>query len=106
MRLGTGKRVLALALLGSAAAVAPVAAATQPGVTSAVRTIHGAEASASVPVNVLTINDSRGIDNRITAYTSPAGRLVLTAPEGLGDPDGSGSYCTLDNAKPGESSAT
>jgi Ca2+-binding RTX toxin-like protein len=30
---------------------------------------------------------------------------VLTAPEGLGDPDGSGSACDLDNAKPGESTA-
>jgi hypothetical protein len=47
----------------------------------------------------------RRIDNRISAFTDPTGRLVLSAPEGLGDPDGSGANCQLDNAKPGESSA-
>ena len=56
-------------------------------------------------MNVLTVNDYRGIDNRISVFTGPTGRLVLTAPEGLGDPDGSGSACALDNAKPGESTA-
>jgi Ca2+-binding RTX toxin-like protein len=56
-------------------------------------------------MNVLTVNDFRGIDNRISVFTGPTGRLVLTAPEGLGDPDGSGSACALDNAKPGESTA-
>jgi len=65
---------------------------------------HGAGASASI--NVLTLSDQRGIDNRITVYTGLDGRLVLTAPEGLGDPDGSGVNCTLDNAKSGETSAT
>lgn len=104
MRLGTGKRVLALALL--AAAATPAQGAAAPGLTASVWTVHRGAASASATANVLTLNDQRRIDNRITAYTSPTGRLVLTAPEGLGDPDGSGPYCTLDNAKPGESSAT
>src|SRR4029450_10536743 len=40
-----------------------------------------------------------------SAYIAPTGRLVLTAPEGLGDPDGSGANCDLDNAKPGQWSA-
>ena len=53
----------------------------------------------------MTVNDYRGIDNRISVFTPPTGRLALTAPEGLGDPDGSGSACSLDNAKPGESTA-
>ena len=59
----------------------------------------------SASLNVLTLNDFRGIDNRISVFTGPTGRLTLTAPEGLGDPDGSGSACALDNAKPGESTA-
>src|SRR5262245_32975651 len=106
MSLGTGKRVLALALLAAATAAAPAAATTRPGLATAVWTVHGGAATTSSPVNVLTLSDQRRIDNRITAYINPAGRLVLTAPEGLGDPDGSGPYCTLDNAKPGETSAT
>ena len=58
------------------------------------------------PLNVLTLNDQRRIDNRITAYNEATGRLVLTAPEGLGDPDGSGANCRLDNAKGSETSST
>jgi hypothetical protein len=56
-------------------------------------------------MNVMTVNDFRGIDNRISVFTGSTGRLVMTAPEGLGDPDGSGSACALDNAKPGEATA-
>jgi hypothetical protein len=63
-----------------------------------------APASAAT-VNLLTLYDQRGIDNRITAFTAPDGRLTLTAPEGLGDPDGKGTSCSLDNAQPGQSSA-
>ena len=61
---------------------------------------------ASASINVLTLNDQRKIDNRITAYLGSDGRLVLTAPEGLGDPDGGGVNCGLDNAKSEETSAT
>jgi hypothetical protein len=81
------------------------AAAAKPGVTASVRTVHGSGASAASSINKLTLNDQRGIDNRISARIGPTGRLVLTAPEGLGDPDGSGLHCDLDNANPGESSA-
>jgi Ca2+-binding RTX toxin-like protein len=88
------------------AAAAPSAASAHPGVTDAIRTAHGQGASASASINVLTLSDQRRIDNRITVYTGSDGRLVLTAPEGLGDPDGTGANCTLDNAKAGESSAT
>ena len=56
-------------------------------------------------MNVLTLNDHRGVDNRISVFTGPTGRLTITAPEGLGDPDAGGSACTLDNAKSGESTA-
>jgi hypothetical protein len=106
MSSGRGKALSALATLAIAASAAPsAAAATQPGVASAVWTLHGRGASAAASVNVLTINDQRRIDNRISAYLGPTGRLVLTAPEGLGDPDGSGTNCSLDNAKPGEASA-
>ncbi len=99
------KTLAALAALAAVAAIAPAAASARPGVEAAVRTIHGPAAMTSASLNVLTLNDFRGIDNRISVFTGPTGRLTLTAPEGLGDPDGSGSACALDNAKPGESTA-
>ena len=94
-----------LVLIAVAAAVVPAAASARPGVSVSVRTIHGQGATASASMNVLTIQDQRRIDNRISAFAGPTGQLILTAPEGLGDPDGSGSACGLDNAKPGESTA-
>jgi hypothetical protein len=95
----------ALAALAALAAIVPAGASARPAVTAAVWTIHGHGASSSSSMNVMTVNDLRGIDNRISLFTGPTGRTVLTAPEGLGDPDGSGSACTLDNAKPNESTA-
>jgi hypothetical protein len=94
-----------LCALAAGAIIAPAAASAQPGVTDSVWTLHGHRASASAAINVLTLNDQRRIDNRISAYIGTGGRLVLTAPEGLGDPDGSGANCSLDNAKPSETSA-
>jgi hypothetical protein len=105
MNLGSMKMLAALAALAAVAAIAPAAASARPGVSAAVRTFHGPAAMTSASLNVLTLNDLRGIDNRISVFTGPTGRLTLTAPEGLGDPDGSGSACALDNAKPGESTA-
>jgi hypothetical protein len=102
--MGCGKKAGLVVLLALAAA-APAAAAARPGVETSVRTADGAVASAMSASNLLTLNDERGIDNRIVAYIAPSGRLVLAAPEGLGDPDGSGSNCKLDDAKPGESTA-
>jgi RTX calcium-binding nonapeptide repeat (4 copies) len=96
-----------LATLAIVACVAPQAAAADPpGATASVWTVHGSRASAATSLNVLTLMDQRRIDNRISAYVGPTGRLVLTAPEGLGDPDGSGPNCSLDNAKPTEASST
>jgi RTX calcium-binding nonapeptide repeat (4 copies) len=106
MRSGTGKAIGVITLLATCAAAAPAAASAQPGITAGVWTVHGHAASASAAVNVLTVNDERGIDNRIIASMASNGRLVLTAPEGLGDPDGSGANCGLDNAKTGETSGT
>lgn len=105
MTLGSGKTLGVLVLLAACAAVTPAAASARAGLTDAVWTVHAHGASASASVNVLTLSDERRIDNRISAYIGEGGRLVLTAPEGLGDPDGSGSNCGLDNAKPGETSA-
>jgi hypothetical protein len=104
MKLGRGKTICGLGML--VAAAAPGAASAQPGVSDSVWTVHGHGASASTGINVLTVNDQRRIDNRISAYIGADGRLVLTAPEGLGDPDGSGASCSLDNGKPSETSAT
>jgi Ca2+-binding RTX toxin-like protein len=97
--------MVALALLAAGAAIVPAAATARSGVTAAVWTIHGRGATRSTSMNVMTVHDYRGIDNRISAFTGATGRLTLTAPEGLGDPDGSGSACSLDNSKPGESTA-
>jgi len=106
MKLGSGKAICVLGATAATLAAAPVAASAEPGVAVAVWTVRGHGASASAGVNVLTVNDQKRIDNRIGAYTGADGRLVLTAPEGLGDPDGSGANCALDNAKPNEPSAT
>jgi hypothetical protein len=104
MKVGIGHSLLALAAV-SVLAAPTVGAAPRPGVTTSVWTEHGHGASAAAALNVLTISDSRGIDNRISAHVDPTGRLVLSAPEGLGDPDGSGAGCTLDHAQPGQQSA-
>lgn len=103
-----GRRNLVRVLVGLAAcmAAAPAAASARPGVTDSVWTVHGHGATASASINVLTLNDQRKIDNRITAYLGSDGRLILTAPEGLGDPDGSGVNCRLENAKNDEATAT
>jgi hypothetical protein len=106
MRRGRGKALGALVLLAICALAIPPRAAARAGLTDAVWTVHGHGATAASSLNVLTLNDQRHIDNRITAFTEPTGRLVLSAPEGLGDPDGSGSNCRLDNAKSGDTSAT
>jgi RTX calcium-binding nonapeptide repeat (4 copies) len=106
MSLGTAKASGPLVLLAICVAVVPASAAARPGLTASVSTVPGHGASAASSASVLTLNDQRHIDNRITAHADPTGRLVLTAPEGLGDPDGSGPNCRLDNAKSGEQSAT
>jgi Ca2+-binding RTX toxin-like protein len=103
---GTGKTLGVLALLAICALAAPAGATARAGLTASVGTAHGSGASAASSLNVLTLNDQRNIDNRINAFSEPTGRLVVTAPEGLGDPDGSGPNCRLDNAKSGEQSAT
>jgi hypothetical protein len=100
-----GRSVGVAAMIAACAAVAPAGAAADQALTTAVRSVHAPAASASTAGNLLTISDPSGIENRITAYTDPTGRLVLTAPEGLRDPDGSGSNCALDNAQPGEQTA-
>jgi hypothetical protein len=101
----TGETFGIVALVAFCISAAPRAASAEPGVADAVWTVHGQRAGAAASLNVLTLNDQRRIDNRISAYVGSGERLVLTAPEGLGDPDGSGANCGLDNAKPGETSA-
>ena len=105
MKLGLRRTLGAAAALAAVAAIVPATAAARPGVAASVSTIHGRGATTAASMNVLTLHDYRGIDNRISLFTGPTGRLVLTAPEGLGDPDASGLACALDNAKFGESTA-
>lgn len=95
-----------LALLAICVIAVPASAATSRSVTTSVWTVQGRVATAATTLNVLTINDQRRIDNRITAFVDPGGRLALSAPEGLGDPDGAGPSCQLDNAQAGQSTAT
>jgi hypothetical protein len=105
MRLPAAKTVGLLAALAITAAILPAAASARSGVTTSVWTVHGHGATSSASMNVMTLNDFRGIDNRISVFTGPTDRLTLTAPEGLGDPDGGGAACGLDNAKPSEPTA-
>jgi len=98
-------KIWALTMLALAGTAASAAASTEPGIEGSVWTVQGHGAIAASPINLLTINDQRRIDNRIRAYTDAEGRLVLSAPEGFGDPDGSGPNCRLDNAKSGETIA-
>jgi hypothetical protein len=105
MRLRRTTLLGALAALAAAAAIIPAGASASPGVAAAVWTEHGGGATSAAAMNVLTLADYRAVDNRISVFTGSTGHLTLTAPEGLGDPDGSGSSCTLDNATPGESTA-
>ncbi|HKH23440.1 MAG TPA: calcium-binding protein [Solirubrobacterales bacterium] len=102
MRRRIWKSLGTLASLAAVAAIAPLSASAEPGVTASVWTVHGGGAVASASVNVLTLSDAAGVDNRISAWIGSTDRLVLSAPEGLGDPDGSGANCSLDNAKPGQ----
>ena len=109
MRFGTGKALGALApLLLTLALTAPAGGAADPArLSTSIEHPQGNGARAAAPVNILTINDLRGVDNRITVFVAPNGRLTLIAPEGLADPDGpSGTNCTLDNAQAGANMAT
>jgi Ca2+-binding RTX toxin-like protein len=109
MRFGTGKILGALApLLLLLAGAAPTGAgAAESSLSASVERAQGRGATASATVNILTINDLRGVDNRITVFIASTGRLVLIAPEGLADPDGdTGLNCTLDNPQPGVAMAT
>jgi RTX calcium-binding nonapeptide repeat (4 copies) len=109
MRFGTGKVLGALApSLILLALLAPAATAERVApLKTSIERAQGGGATAAVPVNMLTINDLRGVDNRITVFIAPSGRLTLVAPEGLADPDGpSGTNCTLDNAGSGATMAT
>jgi hypothetical protein len=109
MRFGTGKILGAVApVLLMLAGTAQAGGAADPAALNAsIEKLEGQGARAAAPVNILTINDLRGVDNRITVFVAPSGRLTLIAPEGLADPDGpSGTNCTLDNAQPGANMAT
>ncbi len=109
MRFGTGKILGALApVLLLLVATAPAGgAADDASLSASIERAQGHGARAAAPVNILTINDLRGVDNRITVFVAPSGRLTFIAPEGLADPDGvSGTHCTLDNAQSGATMAT
>lgn len=100
---------LAFALVSPVVLALPAAAAPAGGGTALSTSVHaspGKGASASASMTYLTIDDLRAVDNRINVFLGPTGRLTLIAPEGLADPDGVGENCTLDNAQPGQLTAT
>jgi Ca2+-binding RTX toxin-like protein len=66
------------------AVVAPPASAGG-AVTLGLDHAHGDRARAAAPANVLTLS-STDVNNRITAYTAPNGRLTLSSPEGFNNP--------------------
>jgi serralysin len=106
MKLRATTALAGLVALAAVAPIAPAGASGRHAVTTSVWAAHGRGATSAASMSVLTLNDFRGVDNRISVFTAPSGRLTITAPEGLGDPDGGGSACSLDNAKSGESTAT
>ncbi len=69
------------ALSAPAAGVARADGATTFGLDQA----SGGGARAAATANVLTLN-SPDVNNRITAFTAPNGRLTLSSPEGFNNP--------------------
>jgi hypothetical protein len=76
-----GGTVLALA----AGALAAPAASAGSGVSLGPDQPPGSRARAAAPVNVLTLSSTE-VNNRITAFTAPSGRLTLSSPEGFNNP--------------------
>jgi hemolysin type calcium-binding protein len=88
-------RAAILALVGGA--VAAPAASAGGGVSFGVDPASGGIARAAAPANVLTLS-STDINNRITAFTAPDGRLTLSSPEGFNNPPPSPSgQCVQDS---------
>jgi hypothetical protein len=88
-------RAATLALVVGAL-VAPAASAGG-GVSFGVDPAPGGIARVAAPANVLTLS-STDINNRITAFTAPDGRLTLSSPEGFNNPPPSPSgQCVQDS---------
>jgi Ca2+-binding RTX toxin-like protein len=88
VRPGTGKALragmLALAV-GVLAAPAAGAGGSHGGITFGLQGALGGGARSAATANVLTL-DAPDVNNRITAFTAPTGRLTLTSPEGFSNP--------------------
>jgi hypothetical protein len=76
-------RAAILALVAGALA-APTASAGG-GASFGLDPAPGGRAKAAAPANVLTLS-STDINNRISAFTAPNGRLTLSSPEGFNNP--------------------
>jgi hypothetical protein len=88
-------RAAILALVGGAV-IAPAASAGG-AVTLGLDHARGDRARAAATANVLTLS-STDINNRITAFTAPDGRLTLSSPEGFNNPPPSPSgQCVQDS---------
>jgi Ca2+-binding RTX toxin-like protein len=93
------RRVALLAAL-ACVLVAPGASAGDGGGATAIglESASGGAARAAATANVLTLN-APDVNNRITAYTAPNGRLTLSSPEGFNNPPPApGGQCTQDSA--------
>ena len=93
------RRVSLLAALACTAAVSHANAGGGGGATAiGLDGGPGKEARAAAIANVLTLN-APDVNNRITAYTAPSGRLILSSPEGFNNPPPTPSgQCTQDSA--------
>jgi Ca2+-binding RTX toxin-like protein len=86
----------AFALIGGAL-VAPAADAGPNGAALGLGLPGGGGARSAATANVLTLN-APDVNNRITAFTAPGGRLTLTSPEGFNNPPPAPSgQCTQDS---------
>ncbi len=88
MRPGTGKALRA-AMLALAVGVlaAPAAGAGRPdgGIAFGLQGAFGGGARSAATANVLTLN-APDVNNRITAFTAPTGRLTLSFTRGIQQP--------------------
>lgn len=79
-------RAAALALAaGTLAASAAGSGGSDGGVTLGLQGSLGGGARSAATANILTLN-APDVNNRITAFTEPSGRLTLSSPEGFNNP--------------------
>lgn len=86
-----------LLVIGALGAVSQAGAEERAPVSTALERLMPADgASASTETKIFTLAGTP-IANNITAYADPTGRLVLSSPEGIVEPDGPAPECVQDS---------